>query len=260
MSVLPENLAELSRDLKSVLELINLFKQLESYAAVDITPATDFELKALEIRDSIRSCRVQMKIASGAIIVYIVGRFEFFVRRHFEITSEEIAKKFSSFDKLPKSMKTGLIKYTAEVINAPQKFGYDQIEIRAFISILAANIIASSPITTINSECLSITSSNMRSNIMKELFGRIDLGDVWSELAKTTPMRLHFETKNDSDIKERSTRALDELIELRNSISHPDGTPTFPGLEIVESHIQFLGVLANSLHETSMVHISSISA
>jgi hypothetical protein len=141
-------------------------------------------------------------------------------------------------------MQNELINYTAMVMANPKKFGFDAIEVNSFIQNSSNNISAAEGLGSINSVCLSITETNMSSDMVNKLFSRIGLTTIWAEIGKQASMKAYFETSVDNDVVTKAKGVLDNIMAIRNKIAHPSGEPEFPDATAVLKNIAFLKLLA----------------
>lgn len=119
--------------------------------------------------------------------------------------------------KLPKEMKENLVKYTAEVMSSPRKYGQGDTGVATFIKNLSENISNNSS-RNINYQC----SSNDKSYVEK--------------LAKSK---------------------LDALMELRNNIAHPSNDIIWPNDQQIKEYINYIEVLAEVLVEVVNIHVAT---
>lgn len=256
---LPHNdfLTELNR----IERLIDFISTLREFGSVDLPTSIDAEQEfinfSLQIHEKEKELSTDIPILSGTILLYIVGRFENFVRSSFETLCDAIAAKCNEFSDLPERMRKELISHTAEVIANPSRYGYDEIQVQMFIQNLSSNIQDTDGIGQINSACLSITSQNMRPGTLAELYKRVGINSLWAEIGKQSKLKVFFENNTDSQV-ERATRAeLEEIMNIRNQIAHPSSIPTFPDADQIKKYISFLVLLSEVLTDICRVHLVS---
>lgn len=258
--VLDSPLSELRSDLDRLRQLLALTKGLRTFAAND-PPATngdgEFGDASRSIRTGIRAASADLPVVSGTLLLYLAGRFEHFVRLSFQSLSEAMASKCQRFDDLPEKMRVNLRTLTAEVNLNPRKFGFEELEALGFLSALAANLTATAGIGSINSSCLSITQNNMVPGILADVYGRIGLAKIWSELGKQAALKTHFATATDADAEKEAKARLEDLMTIRNQIAHPNGSPSFPDPDQVDAFVVFISILASVLTDVSRVHLTA---
>ena len=199
--------------------------------------------------------RTDLPVMSGSLLLYFVGRFEFFIRSIIEIAAEEIAGQCAKYSDLPPKLRQELIARTAEVVQNPRRFGYDDIEVEGFILTLAEGLKATSSIPSINSKCLSTTDANLRPDTLAALFKRIGLDKVWTEVGKQSKIKYHLGITTDADATNHAQSKLKKIMEDRNRIAHPTGQTNFPGPDEVLEATGFLKILAEVITEILRVYL-----
>ena len=89
-------------------------------------------------------------------------------------------------------MRTNLPIFTAKVISNPQKYGHAENVVRALVTTLASNLAVDAIVERVNHECLSLTESNMRADVLADLFKRIGVQNIWSEISEQATMKTFF--------------------------------------------------------------------
>ncbi|NTU74272.1 hypothetical protein HGB07_09125, partial [Candidatus Roizmanbacteria bacterium] len=250
---------EFEQDLNRVRKLIQLLDQIKGFAGIDLDVAvqeleSSFFTATQSIHNQARSCHADTYVLYGTIVLYLGGRFEFFVRTVFEDLCIRIATRVGSFYKLPKIMQENLIKFTAEVMLNPRKYGHADRGVKAFISNLASNLDETQLFSQINASCLSITYENMRASTLSELFERIGVKDIWQKIGQQAKVQIFFETAEADQAKNKATSQLNTFVELRNQIAHPSTNMTWPNTDQVVAYIDFLKVIATAITELISVY------
>jgi hypothetical protein len=204
-------------------------------------------------------CHADLTILVGTMILYLGGRFEYFVRSEFEEMCDTIAAKCNSYDLLPKEMRQSLIVRTAEVMSNPRKYGHADNGVETFISNLAQNLSDKTRILRINSQCLSITYENMRPTILQDLFDRVGAKELWTSIGEQAAVKVLFETNNSGQARNEAQSRLNKFMDTRNTIAHPSGNITWPGVADIEGYIQFFEVLAGALSQIAQVYTVSLT-
>jgi hypothetical protein len=247
-------------DLARLSRLLGLLDQIKGFAAVQPSDPGDdqFCQKAAEFHQSAQVCHVDVLILAGAAVLYLGGRFEFFVKEMFEELCERIAVKCMCFAHLPKAMRESLIRTTAEVMASPRKFGHGEKGVHSFVSNLAANMAATSGLNSVNPQCLSITYENMRAETVRELYDRIGAKDIWSMVSDQAGVKSHFATTQSQDAKSKLTEYLNAFMDTRNRIAHPSSNVEWPDISKVKEYVAFFQVIAraicdvNGMYEATM--------
>lgn len=247
-------------DLARVKKILSLLQSIRAFRATT-KPASntdEFVMQACGLHDGINGCHADLVMLSGALVLYLGGRFEFYVRERFEQACDAIAGKCNKFSDMPKVMREQLILLTAAVMSEPRKYGHGEKGVESFIKNLAANLSATTGLSDINRQCLSITYENMRPSTLKELFGRIAAKDVWQSIAEQASIRIHLGIADVPEAKGAAMKYLNEFMDLRNTIAHPSTNISWPDISKVEDHIAYFEVLARAISEVIQLHEATI--
>jgi hypothetical protein len=154
-------------------------------------------------------------------------------------------------------MRENLILKTAEVIASPRKFGHAENGVAAFVSILSENL-SGQPLTRVNSKCLSITSENMRPDVLGDMFSRIGVKSVWEKIGQQLAVQQFFGV----DMADRATlqakNLLTEIMDKRNRIAHPSGEIAWPGNADLRRYIDYCDLLGTTLDTACGVWAASL--
>jgi len=258
-NLLNPSLESFHNDLSRIEKLIKLTETLKEFG--DVNPPGNIEgeffLAATQLREDVRKSSALFPVLSGTLLLYISGRFENFVRATFETLCDMYAEKCKKFEELPEKMQSGLVYYTAMVMPNPRKFGFDSIQVGAFIQNLSENMSSDKELAEVNSKCLSITEANMNSAMMHDLFSRISLTTIWQEVGKQANLKMHFENNVDSEVTTKAKKVLDDIMGIRNKIAHPNGEPEFPDASAVLSNIEYLKILASEIVNCCAVQVTA---
>lgn len=219
--------------------------------------ATPFGIEALALHDGAKRIHGNLPLASGTLILYTCGRFEAMTRVLFEDLCQRLVAKAGSFARLPKKMRENLPLFTAKVISDPRKYGHAENGVRTFVTTLASNLAVDAKVERVNHECLSLTESNMRADIMADLFGRIGASSIWSQVSEQASLKALFQEADSNKVETKARRKLNDLMDLRNRIAHPSGELDWPSVDSLREYIHFLRLLARSMAElTSMYEVT----
>lgn len=199
-----------------------------------------------------------LQVMTGTLVLYISGRFETYIRESVQVAAREIGNKCKRFDALPKKMKISLLETTAAVMKEPRKYGHADGGVKSFVNRLSAGFEKISDDSPVNYECISITDSNMRPDVLSDLCDRIGLNDVWSDISAQAAMKKYFGTRNSDEVKTNAKGKLNKLMDVRNSIAHPAASTTFPASSAVAADLSFIGALCAVLDEVLDTHVSVV--
>lgn len=239
-------------DLKKIcdqLDFIDALKKLSGciHAAPEKTEHPSFINEALTIYETSKQTHTNLPIVSGTLILYTCGRFEAMARTLFEDLCQRLVSRATKFSKLPKKMRENLPIFTAKVIAEPRKYGHAEGGVRSFVTTLASNLEPEAIVTKVNHECLSITESNMRADILSELFSRIGAEKIWARISEQASMKIYFEQSDSSAVESLAKKKLNELMDLRNKIAHPSSELNWPSTGDIRDYVEFLRITAKAL-------------
>lgn len=216
------------------------------------------ESTLLSLLAKAKSSNANLPVLSGTLVLYLCGRFEYYVRTLFEELAMQVATRCGSYERLPREMKKELINTTAEVISNPRKYGHADNGVITFVENLNKNL-KNNDVSEINFQCLSITHENMKSDILDKLFARVGLKQLWENLSAQNELRIHFETSDAAQVKSRAQTMLDEIMTVRNNIAHPSNNTTFPDWRKVQEYLKFFQALASTIRDCAKVHVVSVN-
>lgn len=191
-----------------------------------------------ELHSTSRSNHSNLVILNGTLLLFITGRFESFVRETFEEYCKNLTDRVERYSELPKEMREGLIKYTSEVISNPRRYGHADNGVKSFVRIMHNNLHDETPVE-INYKCLSITSENMRPDVLSDLFKRAGVKNLWDKLAQQSNFQLFWGSNDVASVRKQSEAYLNSLMETRNSIAHPSTSITWPDSDAIEKALNF---------------------
>lgn len=239
-------------DIQTVLHQIELLETLRKFASIPQEGAVGesaFDVTAKSLHDTVKNVQLGIPLASGTLLLYTCGRFEIMARTIFEDLCQRLVARAGVFARLPKKMQEALPIFTAKVIAEPRKYGHAENGVRAFVTTLASNLEPGAAVTRVNHECLSLTDSNMRADVLAELFSRIGANNLWPQVAAQAALKTHFEDADAAKVEKAARKQLNDLMDLRNKIAHPSGELEWPSLEALKAHISFLLILARTIGE-----------
>lgn len=256
---------DFDNDLNKVTAQLDFIEKVRKFTAYipehdDPSLVTPFGIQALAIHDDAKSIHSNLPLASGTLILYTCGRFEAMTRMLFEDLCQRLASNAGSFARLPKKMRTNLPIFTAKVISDPRKYGHAENGVRAFVTTLASNLAVGATVERVNHECLSLTEANMRADVLADLFGRIGVINIWSQISEQATLKAFFSEADSKQVETKARRKLDDLMELRNRIAHPSGELDWPSVDSLRNYIHFLRLLSRSMSELTNVYEVTLCA
>lgn len=252
------------KDIEHLRAVLNLADSIKNFSAQNNEPKIEIpDNKFLELAEVVhsksREANFGMVFIPGTIVLYLGGRFEYFIKTLFEELSMTIAIKCKKFEYLPKEYKENLISLTSEVIKSPAKYNHGENGVKTFITNLSNNV-NGIEITDINTKCLSITSENMRPPILNDLFNRIGAKDIWVKLGHQAKLQAFFETADASKAQKDASKFLNDFMDIRNKVAHPSGSFQWPDTKTVMKHIDYFEVLGKQISDLASVYETSLVA
>lgn len=254
---------EFEGDLERLAHLLDMIATVREFGGSDVpevvaSGATEWK-EAISLHESAVAHRADLPLISGSLVLYLCGRFEYFFRTVVETAADSIASEVDRFTDLPDKLQDSLIRFTAEAAQNHKRYGYDSIQVRGFIGVLAGNFSAESGLGEINSQCVSVTETNLRPGVMQELLTRIGVSDLWPELGKQTRVKTFLETVEDKETTQAAKSLLDEIMDERNSVAHPTAAMNFPEPKQVQRYSNFLQLLGAESIDVIRVKLKKIS-
>ncbi|WP_341503691.1 HEPN domain-containing protein [Gallaecimonas sp. GXIMD4217] len=249
-------LPEYHSDLNKVSALLALTGSVKDFAGIgdsEVAEEDVFFSHAAALHEISKVNRANLVVLNGTLLLYVSGKFENFVRLTFEELCNNIADKAEKYSYLPKEMRENHVRLTAEVIANPRKYGHGDLGVRSFIKVLSDNLADDVELESINTNCLSITSENMRPKIISDLFKRVGINNIWEKISQQAKLQLFLETHDPAKAKKDAEAYLNKLMDVRNSIAHPASSFSWPDSEYVGKSIEFLKVLGEVLAESLAV-------
>lgn len=247
--------SDFETDRQRVDHLLNLIKLFREFGASSAPLCEGEEIdwhQAKALLDASKTRRTDLPLLAGALQMYLVGRFEYFVRQLVESITDEIASACVQFSDLPDVIRAELKIKTLEVAQSPKRYGFDDRGAEDLLTTLTGNLAGS---LTIKSTVITITEANMRDRVLADLLKRVGITEFWREVGKQNAMKLLLDRASDSETTAEATAQLNSLMDDRNQIAHPTGTTVFPDPDQVLASSKFLHVLAETTAEVAEIHV-----
>jgi len=257
-------LADFHADLRRVEELLALVEAFRDFGRSTPDPDAAWP-EARRVHAGASGVRTDLPLLSGSLLLYVCGRFEYFVRQLVTDVADDLAGRAGCYADLPEQVRTALRARTLEIAAQPARYGYDEAGVNRLIASLAANLRppraggggagaaggggagpggSGDAGVAIPSSILALTSSNMRPEVLQDVFRRVDVGNLWSEIGKQAPLKAALALRDDRACTAEARRRLAALMDERNSVAHPTATTTFPDPDRVLRAIGFLRILS----------------
>lgn len=254
------------RDIELASKQLDLIDSLQRLSAADAeeiedsnTPFFQASLKTHELSKIAHGFSPKLL---GSIFLYLIGRFEEFVITEFQDLCQRLVQKAEIFEDLPKKMRENLIIFTALVMQSPRKYGHADGGVRTFVATLAENMKPGNQVNNVNIQCLSITESNMRADMLDELFSRVSAKNIWTKLGQQSVLQVNFENADPQYVEKQAKKSLDEAIDKRNKYAHPSDSTEWPSLQTLRETLLLLSSLSKAIssiipvYEIQLTHTS----
>lgn len=245
-------------DLKRAEDLLKLVKAFRSFAGSQL-PSDNIGRQwheALELHQLAPGLRTDLPVLSGSILLYVCGRFEFFVREVVTAIADEIVDRASDYSSLEDSFRKQIFDRTLSVAKSPAKYGYSRSDAERLVSELGANLSNSNTPFSIETSVLTITDSNMNANMLAEIFKRVAVDKIWEEIGKQAKLKLLLGSQTDGECMQKARSRLDMIMQERNSLTHPTESTHFPDPDAVLDSCEFLGIVASVLVDIAQIRQS----
>lgn len=244
---------DFENDLNKIVSQLDFIETLRKFSSCNSTEehgvSSQFLTDALDVHEGTKRIHGNLPLVSGTLILYTCGRFETMTRTLFEDLCQRLVTRAGRFSRLPKKMRENLPIFTAKVISEPRKFGHAENGVRAFVATLASNLAVDATVERVNHECLSLTEANMRADVLSELFGRVGVAAIWTQMSEQAALKTHFQNSDSGQVEKKARYKLNELMDLRNKIAHPSGEFDWPSIEALRDYVQLLRLLARAMAE-----------
>ena len=250
------------QDLGRVRRLLDLIASYREFGAsvvpAEVASDTVNWKESVSLHANASAVRTDLPLMAGAILLYAAGRFEYYVRQCVETTADGLAAKVSRFDQLPSGLQRSLRDRVLLVAQSPRKWGYEDLIAEGILAQFVACKQGANPVV-IPSDVLSLTDSNMRPEVMSELFKRVEIADFWRTVGKQLPVQKLLSETDDGACNTAAQARLTALMTLRNQIAHPTASTNFPSPEEVRAELDFLEVVAQVADDVSAMAVSAFS-
>lgn len=249
-------LAEFAKDLDRVEQLLGLIHDFRGFAATADSPQeSEFSVYASKLWATAQEVRTDLPLLSGSLLLYLCGRFEYFVRELVESVVDELVDGVTRFDELPDSLRKEYLIRILSINQNPGRFNQTAATAALLAAELAENLAgkSSSQGLNVDSTVITITESNMNSTTLAEVFKRVNFANLWDTLGKQLTLKTYLGEAADADCRKAAIAHLDAIMNDRNKIAHPTKDTEFPDVESVQEIAQFFRVLSQVLVDFALV-------
>lgn len=245
-------LKEFEDDAGRVEQLLNLILSFRAFAG----ETSDLDGRAKQLWDDAQGARTDLPLLSGSLLLYLCGRFEYFVRELISTIVDDLVDLVSTYDELPPALRKQVLLRTLEINVNPRKFDYDASGAAALAAQLADNLAGrndGSINLLVDAKTVTITESNMRPDALADLFKRVGIDGLWNTLGKQLTLKSHMGKTTDEDCRKSAMARLEDIMNERNKVAHPTGSNVFPDAASVRAISLFFRALAQVLVQLALV-------
>lgn len=229
----------------SLIEACRAVPRGESETLANISPGNE----RVGIEGAALAAHLDLPVLSGALFLYSCGRFELYVRDLVAAIIDDIADT-SCYDTLPSQLKKEWRRRTFDVASNPRKWGWSEAEADQFVTALMSATSGASNANDgvrIPADVITIIDSNMRADILQELFKRVGVDSLWKEIGKQAKLKNLLEVSADGDCTAKARNFLDLIMARRNSIAHQSAETSYPSTDEVKKFIEYFRCLSEIL-------------
>ncbi len=261
MSQLSDAKTDFHKDLDRIVDLLAVVDDVRSLGGSKLGGTYNLGdwAEAETLHKSSLSIRTDLPLVSGSLLMFVAGRFEYFVRQAIESTVDSLAEGVSRFDELPEKLRIRLKQRTFEVAQSPQKFNTEAKLAEAYVQDLVQLWTEPYDSTKIQSSLISIMETNIHSSALAELTKSVGINGVWTTMGKQATLQLALHTTEDGATTQEAKSRLDAIMKERNRLAHPTSSHTFPDANKVRESLEFLRALSSSLVDIVAVYQSSLN-
>ena len=256
MSDMPDTAAkaaldDFEKDIGRVEQLLRLIYTFRDFAG----QAAELSGHAQDLYEVAQNARTDLPILSGSLLLYLCGRFEYFVRELVGTIVDDLVDKAATYEELPIALRKEVLTRTLQINLNPSKYNHNAPSASALAAQLANNLSSRSDGSTsifVDATTVTITESNMRPDVLVDLFKRVGINGLWDTLGKQLTLKSFLEEATDDGCKKAAIARLDDIMNERNKVAHPIGDVTFPDAAIVEDIAHYFRALAQVLVDLSL--------
>ena len=154
-------LSDFEKDIGRVEQLLRLIYIFRDFAG----QTAELSGLAQDLYDVAQRARTDLPILSGSLLLYLCGRFEYFVRELVGTIVDDLVDKAAAYEELPSALRKEALIRTLQINLNPSKFNYSATSASALAAQLANNLSSrgdGSSSLFVDSTTVTITESNMR--------------------------------------------------------------------------------------------------
>ena len=241
-------LAEFVKDVERVEQLLDLIGVFRDFAGQGTADAGN----AHKLWVAAQGVRTDLPVLSGSLLLYLCGRFEYFVRELVGTVVDDLVDKANRYEELPDALRKEYLTRGLAINQNPGRFNHTVTSASLLAAELAENLTGKGSLR-IDSRVITITESNMNSETLIDIFRRVGIVKVWETLGKQLPLKKFLNEANDDSCKKAAMARLDDIMSERNKVAHPTAATVFPDVSAVQEIAQYFRILAQILVDFAAV-------
>ena len=209
-----------------------------------------------ELLEKFKERRTDLPLIAGSLLMYLAGRFEYYVRQLVEGTAEEMAISVDCYRKLPKKFRACLKSQVLEVLQNPRRYGFDDLVAEGHLKDYSTLLDGHYNGNKVSSSLLALTEANLKSRVLADVTRRLGMEDLWKDIGKQASFKLALDKSTDQEATVEGQSRLDALMHERNELAHPTGQMTFPDPDKVIETVKYLRALSQALRDLFRVYLA----
>ena len=196
-------------------------------------------------------------ILDGSVLI-LTAAFQQFVTDVMVEYADELPTIIPTYEYLPDAVRSFNESQTGVALRRDGVFSdrFADFELRQFVTNLKNCQDGNTPYL-LNGEAIALNSHNIRSNILKDLFVRLGIPDIWAAIDSHQMLNIWTHLNTHGAVMSRAKNDLNEINDIRNRIAHTAGSQTI-GSGALRSYIVFQRALAEDLVEGLERHIMAL--
>ena len=188
-------------------------------------------------------------------VLLLAAAFEQYISDVMVAYSADLPTKIVAYSQLPDAVQSNNEQLTGEALSR-RRSRFTAYELQRFVDNLRNCHMNLTPYT-LNGEAMALNDRNLNANILKNLFNRLGIVDIWDVVGSTLYLSQWYGIASSKNAVSRAKNDLNEFINNRNRIAHSVGRIT-PGPVVVREYLGFQRSLAESLVESLENHLNSL--
>ena len=236
-------------------QLLDKLRALGSVREARSIRRTRLGQTTLDLRQDIRSCRSWETIGVDGCVLSLCGEFELAARDLTERASELLAAKFKRYSHLPEPIRLKNVELVGELLSKRWRQKTSGVNYVQVVEDLNQCLTKEKPIR-LYSAGFATHDHNLNSKWLAEIFGRLEVEDLWRKIGPAPGMMAHFGTQTVETTAKAARDKLDSFMEVRNQIAHRGPNYQTVGSSVVLDYVAFFRLLVPALAGVLQDHLA----